>query len=194
MEINTDVANNGTGATGFSSLNRGIANASYPVVATVSQTPMGGGRMVVPVQSIGVDRGGDGRPVEFPRTVSTRERISRDATGRAVETIRTVSTRAPIEARDTGGRILDNSGGLSSPNVPTNPGVNQPKSPLDMRIEDLFRGFFNEPIRGSADKSGEFVYIPPASGGGSNTGMLFLLLAGAGIVGYVAYRKFAGGN
>lgn len=79
-------------------------------------------------------------------------------------------------------------------NVGQNAGVDQPPSPLDARIEDLFRGFFNEPVRGGANKSGEFVYIPPASGGGRNSGMLFLILAGVGVLGFIAYRKFAGGS
>lgn len=70
----------------------------------------------------------------------------------------------------------------------------QQKTPLDFRIEDLFRGYFNEPVRGSSDKSGEFLFIPPAQSVGSNNGMILLLLVGVGVVGYYAYRKFKGGD
>lgn len=61
---------------------------------------------------------------------------------------------------------------------------------LDYDAEELFTGFWNQPVKGSGDKQGQFFFVPSAtqsSGGGS-----ILLLLGLAIVGGYAYVKLRG--
>lgn len=84
-----------------------------------------------------------------------------------------------------------NSPVIGSTPVPGAQDTSKDKTPFDFSLESLFRGFFGEPVRGSANKSGEFVFIPPASSQSSGPStvviLLVLLLVGGG--GYYAYKK-----
>lgn len=166
-----------------------------------------------------ISRGGDGRTVSTDRTVSTnRDPLTRSGDGRTVSTERTIGNQRPPLSRDESSRAFYNEPvprtiaglreriqrtdngrmvELASTNQNNNagqvPANNQNKTPLDFRIEDLFRGFYGEPIRGRGETGGEFLYVPAATNSGSSGGMLVLLVAGAGVLGYFAYRKFAGG-
>lgn len=104
----------------------------------------------------------------IPRSIPTRERINRTSIDRMVS--------------------------LSSTPISTNSQstINEPKTiPLDYKFDDMFRGLFNEPVRGSANKSGQFYYVPPATSQSSG-GTGILILAGVAIAGYFAYQKWRG--
>jgi len=168
----------GIGATGFGSLNRGIEPiySYYPTVLPVlTDTGNPGSDGISRTTSVGR---------ELPSRLPITRGESRDVPNNASAMMRTITSRAIATATNSG-----------SPAANAQQPYDQ-KTPLDRKIDDLFRGFYNEPIRGSADKSGEFVYIPPASGGGSSGsgGKILLLLIGVAIAGYYAYQKFGKGG
>lgn len=106
------------------------------------------------------------------RTVGDlREQISRADSGRMIETA--------------------SSNGTNNTGNPATPLEN--KTPLDFPISDLFKGFFNAPVKGRADKNGQFIAIPPATNSGGSGGfVVLLLLAGLGVGGYYLYQKYRG--
>lgn len=198
MLFNTE--SNGRGATSFSSLNRGLP-VTRSIVPAISTEPMGGERTISPRPGIGLTRGDQLRTLAAPRTITGgRSPILRPVPNQPIfePTLEPRGLggafRAPLTGRDAGGRsIAFPSSGI--PGAGENPGTNQPKTPFDEQLETLFRGYFGEPIKGSADKAGEFVYFPPSSsGGGMSGGMILLLVAGVGVAGYYAYKKFGKGE
>ncbi len=78
--------------------------------------------------------------------------------------------------------------------TPTTPQdqTNSPSSPFDLGLGDWFKSYFNEPIKGSQDKNGEFVYVPGATSGGGSSAMILLAVAGVGVGGYFLYKKYKG--
>ena len=160
-----EISRNGGGITGTSLPNR---DSLYPTrtdpIATATRTVIGS------------------RDPMY-RTSQSRQIVISDPTA-----TRTINARNPIN-RGTADRAIayqTTTGNVSAVQLPPE-GI----TPIDTPIEKMFRGFWNEPVRGSADKQGQFLYIPPASMQ-SNSSMTFLLLAGVAVVGFIAYRRFKG--
>lgn len=174
MEISPDdiavaeTTRNGGGVTGTSGANR---DTLYPTRSDQVITP---NRVIEPSRS------------PMYRTSQTRQIVISDPTA-----TRTISQRNPIN-RGSMDRALSyqSTSGSNADNISV-PYENP--VPLDYPIEKLFRGFWNEPVKGSADKQGQFLYIPPASSQGSSA-LPLLLLAGAGVAAYFMYKKYKGGE
>lgn len=134
----------------------------------------------------GIQRGGiPAGNADYDRSLPQSGGTRRTDTGRTLQSV--------IDNVTNGGGNGTSPTPLPSPSSAGDPA--KEKTPFDFSLADLFRGFFNEPVRGSSNKQGEFLFIPPASAqsSGPSTIVILLILAIVGVGGYYAYRKVNNG-
>lgn len=200
LNLDYQTAMNQGGATGLSYAQTGdrtVGDTRSPISRDGSRT-IAGDRTIASRDAL-TTRTIDGRTIAAERSLpNQRPPLVRDESARTFYNDpipRTIAgLRDRIQRTDNGRMIATASSSPETNNAGEIPANNQNKTPLDFKLEDLFRGFYGEGIRGRGETGGEFLYVPAASNsGGSNSGMLILLVAGAGIIGYFAYKKFSGG-